>query len=180
MKPQLSQRWLVLAACVLALGNAHALTKEEAKVQKDRVEADYKAAREACNSQSGNAKDVCVTDAKGKRDVAEAEIKYQLSGKAGDADKLAKTKAKAEYDTAKQKCDALKGNEKDVCMKEAKAAETRGLADAKAHKETREARKEANEDITEANYKAAKEKCDALSGDTKDRCQADVKAKYGK
>lgn len=174
------RHWFVLAACVLAFGSAHALTDEEAKVQKDRIAADYKAAHSACEQQAGNAKDVCIQDAKGKRDVAEAELTYSRTGKAQDADKLARTRANAAYDTAKQKCDALKGNDKDVCLKEAKAAETRALADAKAHKDERAVRKEANEDISDANYKVAKEKCDALSGDAKDRCQADAKARFGK
>lgn len=173
-------RWLVITACALVFSSAHALTNDEAKVQKDRIEADYKAAHSACEQQSGNAKDVCISDAKGKRDVAEAELEYNRTGKAKDADKLAKTRAKAAYDTAKQKCDALKGNDKDVCMKEAKAAETRALAETKARKETREVRKDANEDISDANYKVAKEKCDAMSGDAKDHCQAEAKARFGK
>jgi hypothetical protein len=174
------QRWLVVTACLLALGSAHALTKDEAKVQKDRIEADYKAAHSACEQQSGNDKDVCISDARGQRDVARAELEYNRTGKASDADKLAKTRAKTAYNTAKQKCDALKGNDKDVCMKEAKAAETRAMADAKTHKETREARKEANEDIAEANYKVAKEKCDAMSGNAQDACLQEVKARFHK
>lgn len=170
----------LMAACLLALGPAHAMTKDEYKVQQDRIEADYKAARRACDSLAGNAKDVCTTDAKGRHEVAEAELAYTQSGKASDHDKLAKARAKATYETAKQKCDALKGNDKDVCVQEAKAAETRALTDAKAGKEMREVRKDANEDVNEAQYKVAKEKCDALSGDAKDRCQADAKARYGK
>lgn len=176
----LSSRAWIIAACLLALGSAQAMTKDEYKVQKDRVEADYKAAKQACDSLAGNAKDVCTTDAKGKHEVAEAELAYTQSGKASDHDKLAKARAKATYDTAKQKCDALKGNDKDVCMKEAKAAETRALAETKARKETREVRKDANEDISDANYKVAKEKCDAMSGDAKDHCQAEAKARFGK
>ena len=43
-----AQRWLIVTACMLTLGSAHALTNEEAKVQKDRIEADYKAAHTAC------------------------------------------------------------------------------------------------------------------------------------
>ena len=43
-----------------------------------------------------------------------------------------------------------------------------------------EARKEANADKNDANYKAAKERCDAMSGDAKSACVADVKRVYGK
>ena len=85
-------------------------------------------------------------------------------------------------------------------MKEAKAAETRAKADAKvsrsaneapvpaqtadmrqnADKRAAEVRQEAAEDKRDADYKVAREKCDALSGDAKDRCVSDAKARFGK
>lgn len=40
-------------------------------------------------------------------------------------------------------------------------------------------RKKAAEDKTDANYAAAKERCDALSGASKDACVNDVKANLG-
>ena len=87
-------------------------------------------------------------------------------------------KAKADYKVAKKQCDALSGNDKDVCLKEAKAAEEKTKADAKARKESTESGAKAGEDKREADYKVAKEKCDALSGDAKDRCMTDAKARY--
>ncbi len=41
-----------------------------------------------------------------------------------------------------------------------------------------DARKEASEKVRDAEYKAAKERCDAMSGDTKDACVADAKRKF--
>ena len=67
----------------------------------------------------------------------------------------------ATYDSATERCDALSGNDKDVCMQRAKA----NKAEAKAR--------------IESEYKVAKEKCDSLSGSAKDRCVDQAKAKYG-
>jgi len=46
--------------------------------------------------------------------------------------KAAVASADADYKEAKAKCDPLKGNEKDVCMKEAKGAQKTAIANAKA------------------------------------------------
>ena len=98
--------------------------------------------------------------------------------------------AEADYLVAKEKCDDLGGNDKDVCVKEAKAARTKAIAEAKAQRKTAdaqgEARKESNEarhDAAEhkrdADYKVELQRCDDLSGDAKDTCvaasQADVR-----
>jgi hypothetical protein len=87
--------------------------------------------------------------------------------------------------------DDLSGNAKDVCVKEAKAAETKAKAEAKADRRAGEARSDANartadarKDATaasrDADYRAALERCDKFSGDAKDTCVRDVRAKFGK
>ena len=65
-------------------------------------------------------------------------------------------------------------------MKEAKAAETKAKADAKATHVAADTRKDAAEDKRTADYKVAVEKCDSLSGDVKTQCVKDAKARYGK
>ena len=76
-------------------------------------------------------------------------------------------------------------------MKEAKAAEVKGKADAKVNKvssetqhqasaKTASARADAAEDKRDAEYKVAIEKCDSFAGAAKDRCVKDAKARYGK
>lgn len=86
--------------------------------------------------------------------------------------------AKADYKAARAKCNSLGGNEKDVCIKEAKAAETSALADAKAAKTNAGANAEANSDKREAAFKVAKEKCDSMSGNSRDICEKEAEAKY--
>lgn len=92
--------------------------------------------------------------------------------------KAAKSQAEAVYDKEIEHCDTLSGNDKDVCVKAAKAKRTDAEADAKAQHKASDARKDANEDKLEADYKVAKERCDNFSGSEKDACQERAKAKY--
>ena len=170
----------LLFAAVLAVP-AHAVTSDaDYKAGKDRISADYKADKAACDGLAGNAKDICVEQAKGKENVAKAELEYAHTGKGSDGNKVAVAKADAAYAVAKEKCDDLSGNPKDVCVKEAKAAHVKGLAQAKASKQTAEARSDASKDMRDADYKVAAEKCEALAGDPKAACISAAKAKYGK
>lgn len=88
--------------------------------------------------------------------------------------------ADADYKTAKAKCKPLKGNEQDVCDKEAKATHETALADAKAKRKTKDANKDAAKTTNDADYQVAIEKCDALKSAEKDKCTTAAKAKYGK
>lgn len=175
-------RFGAIPACCLAISAAHAapMAKEEVAAQKTRIEADYKAKRQTCDSLSGNAKDICLEEAKGSEKVARAELDHRQNATASNQENLAKARADASYEVAKEKCDDLAGNPKDVCVKEAEAARTKALADAKAMRKTSDARGDANEDKREAQYRAEAEKCDALAGDAKSSCIANAKARFGK
>lgn len=167
---------LFAASATFAAGMSHA----EYSAAKDRIGAEYKTDKAACDRLDGNAKDVCVEKAKGKEKVARAELEFNYSGKSSDSDKIPVARADADYAVAKEMCDDHKGNDKDVCVKEAKAAHEKALADAKAARKVGEARRDAAQDKRDADYKVATEKCDALRGDAKDNCIKDAKARYGK
>ena len=92
--------------------------------------------------------------------------------------KAAVARADADYKAAKDACKPKQGNDRDVCMKEAKAQYVKVTADAKARLKSKDAVADAREDTMVAQYKVAKEKCDALSGDAKDKCLKDAKLKY--
>jgi hypothetical protein len=184
-----------VVAVALAFGGgamaAQAMSKDEHKAGKDRIAADYKAAKASCDSLSGNAKGICVAEAKGREKVAKAELENNYQPTDKHRYDVAVAKADAAYGVAKEKCDDRAGNDKTVCMKEAKAAKTRAEADAKANmkvtkagekasEKSADARKDAAEDKRDADYAVAKAKCDTLAGDAKDRCVADAKAKFGK
>jgi hypothetical protein len=85
----------------------------------------------------------------------------------------------ADYKAAKAKCDPMKGNQKDVCEKEAKAHEKVAKAelDAKNDPSPKNQRKVA-EAKADGEYAVAKEKCDDLKGNEKSACEKQAKAKH--
>ncbi len=158
---------------------------------KTRIERTYASEREACRSMSGNTKDICEVSAKGHRDVANAENVAALRNTAKARYDARIARAEANYALAKEKCDDLAGNAKDVCVKEAKAGETKAKADAnvdrvasdstrEASRKVADAKEEAREDKLAADYKVAIERCDALAGDAKSHCVAEAKARFGR
>jgi len=171
---------VIAALALMPAAYAATMTKADYKADKIRITSDYDADKTACGSLAGNANDICVEQAKGKEKLALAQLEYAYTGKAEDQNKIMKTKAEVDYAVAKEKCDDLAGNAKDVCVKEAKAAETKALADAKLDKKVGEAKTEAADDKRDANYKVATEKCDALAGDAKASCLSAAKVKFGK
>jgi len=181
---------IAIAGLSFALG-ANAMTSAEHSKAEDILKADKKAALALCDGYQGSAKSLCKVEANGKYDIARAELDAQYKPSPKATQKVRDVKADVGYDIAKEKCGELSGNPKDVCLKDAKAAQVAAKADAKTAKVSAEAqaktndkvaqaRTEAMNDKTDAAYAAAKERCDALAGDAKDRCQADVKAKFGK
>lgn len=172
----------IVCASLLPLTGAYAQTMNKAdfKANKTRISADYKTDKAACKAQTGNAKDICQEEAKAKEKVALAELEYSYTGKAADRNKVAMVKAKTTYEVAKERCDDLAGNGKNVCVQEAKAAEKKALADAKMSQEIGDAKKDAASEKTEADYKVAHEKCDALAGEAKASCVTAAKGKFGK
>jgi hypothetical protein len=151
----------------------------------------YKVDKDACASLSGNAKDICVADAKGHEKIAkaDADAAYANTPKARQDARVAH--AQATYDVSIEKCDDLAGNLKDVCVKEAKAELVKGKANAnvdrvaadssrEAAAKQADARKDATADKRDANFNVAIEKCDALAGAAKDACVSAAKVQYGK
>ena len=182
MKKLLSYLILSIAAAGMA-GAALAATAESAaayKAAKDNASASYKMARTKCDALSENAKDVCIAEAKAaeKRSKAEAKAAYKNTSKEHMNARIAA--ADGDKAVAKEKCKALSGNAKDICMKEADATHTKAVADAKSKEKITEVKSEAKQDKHEADYKVAIEKCDSLAGVTKDACVAAAKTKHGK
>ena len=94
--------------------------KDEVKLHTARYEARYAVAKEKCDDQSGNAKDVCVQEAKTTRDKAKADAKLTKTVTTAMADDVS-TQMKADYKLAREKCDSLTANAKDICVASAKA-----------------------------------------------------------
>jgi len=172
----------LVAAAMMALPLAQAanISKADYRADKTRISADYKAAKAACASFAANVKDVCVEEAKAKEKVARAELEYSYTGKPADQTKVLVAKAESTYAVAKEKCDDKAGNDKDVCLKEAKAVEVKALVDAKMGKQISETKVDGAAQKRDADYKVALEKCDIMAGDAKASCIAAAKANFGK
>lgn len=106
----------------------------EYKAARDRIAADYKAAKAQCDAMKGNAKDVCIEEAKGKEKIAKAEIDQQRKPSDSSARKVADARVKAAANVAKAKCGAHKGDAKAACVKQAKAEEAKEKAEINATK----------------------------------------------
>lgn len=194
----------VAAAFGLALSTgaiAAVMSQADYKATKADIAATLKSDKSSCAKMSGNARDVCTVESKGRASVAQAELEanYSPTDKHWYTARVAK--ADAAYAVAKEKCDDFAGNAKDVCRKEATAAHVRAKADAKvavktsdakavarektvdanaaASAQTAAAQKDASADKRNADYAVAKEKCDALAGDVKDACIKDAKQRFG-
>jgi len=128
---------LGIAAALAFAGSAFAQTtapssgadRKMKNADEDKIEAQYKADKAKCDAMSGNAKDVCQKEAKGKEKVAKAELDQKNSPSARNQRKVEEAKADAKYDVAKERCDDLKGKEKDACQKDAKAAHEKDKAE---------------------------------------------------
>jgi len=167
------------------------MSKEAHTTAMKHADTQYKVDKDACASLSGNAKDICVADAKGHETIAkaDADAAYENTPKARQNARVAH--AQAAYDVSIEKCDDLAGNLKDVCVKEAKAelvkAKSNANVDRVAADSSREAatkqadaRKDATADKRDADFNVAIEKCDALAGAAKDACVSAAKVQYGK
>lgn len=182
MNSHLHLKSSLVVAALLAVSAVHAQTmpKADYTAEKTRIGIAFKDDKKACAELKANAKDVCIEEAKAKNQVALAELAFAYSGKPADGTKLAKARVNSSYAVAKEKCDDFAGNAKDVCRKEAKAAEVKGLADIKMGTQIGAARKDAAQEKREADYKVAAEKCDALAGDAKTGCIQAAKMLFGK
>ena len=120
---------MLAAAVGLALSTgAVAMSQDEHKQAQERIEAQYKADKAKCDAMTGNAKDVCQKEAKGKENIAKAELDAQKDPSARNQRKVAQARADAKYDVAKERCDDLKGKDKDACQLSAKAAHEKDKA----------------------------------------------------
>ena len=93
---------------------AQTMTKDARDAAYKSAEAQYKTEKDACSRMSGNAKDICVEEAKGREKIAkaDADAAFENTPKTREAARLAR--ADATYAVAKEKCDDLAGNAKDV------------------------------------------------------------------
>jgi osmotically-inducible protein OsmY len=125
----------------------------------DKAASDYKTAKAACDAQTGNAKDVCVKDAKATRAHVEADATAQYKNDKKSMQKARIAVADADYDLAKAKCAPSAAADKDACLGNAKSTQTAAISDAKADRHA-------------ADVAQTGKDCNMLTGANKVSCQA--------
>jgi len=152
---------------------------EEYKAAVSRAEADYRVARERCNTSAGTTKAICVAEAKAaeKRAKADAMVAYKNTDAARNDARV--EYAEADYMVAKERCGEQGGNARDICMEEARASLAKAKADAKASATTGSAAKDSslNEETVQSGETppageraAARAQCDQMSGNAREEC----------
>lgn len=146
----------------------------------DTAEAGYDAAKVRCDAMAGVPHDICVADARAAR------VRIEEEATAANKNTLAAyTQARMRIATAfherdKTRCGTLVGNDREVCLAQAKATLVTLQADARADRKAIEARLDANDAKIEAEYRVALQKCDAFAGAVKDGCVSTARTAYGK
>jgi len=108
------------------------VAKANYKAARENAVVTYNAARAQCDALSGKPKDICIAEAKAdeKRSKANAEAQYKNTPEAKMKARI--EIAEADYEVAKEKCNAQMGSAKSACVKQAKAAYANAKIDAKS------------------------------------------------
>ena len=148
---------LLAAVIATALGSgaiAQSMSQEEYAALKEGINSGYQSARSACESQSGNDKNICLAEAMGTAKVAKAELASRYKPGPRTLYKARIARSGAVYSVAWQKCNDLAGTMKDVCIQEARSAEATALASAMAEMKISRANANAAEKSAKAHRKA--------------------------
>lgn len=171
---------LAVSLAVSAGALADGASKDDQKASSELIEARYEVDKAGCAPLAGNAQDICLAEAKRRQQITTAELEARLEPTRDTHHDAHVVKAEADHEVAKERCDNLAGNTKDVCMKEAKAAKTIAETHADAEHKTAQAQAKADEKsadaVEDARYEVAREKCDNYAGDAQELCLSQAKA----
>lgn len=138
---------------------AQSMSKDAYKIAADRITADYTTEKASCDVLSGNTKRISALPRPRAKNRSPRLISKSVTNRPQKiATKRLLRRRRGDFAVANEKCDDKAGNDKDICVKEAKAIETRVKADAEAQLKTAEANKVANEKSAEAAIKARAER----------------------
>lgn len=182
---------IAATCCFLAGPAAATIGKEAYKAHKERIEAEHDAQQVRCKPLKGNARDVCLEQVRGIREVAFAELEMQYKPTADNDEKLRMARADAALAVTLERCDAVESRHaREVCRKDAKAVHAAARVEAKLQREIVERQQKAGEGAgaraaaaqrqDDALFAAARERCDLLSGEAREPCLADVKRRFGR
>src|SRR5262245_29882834 len=88
----------------------------------DRIESDYKVARERCETGDGQSRNVCVAEARAGRRIAQADLTARSSGTPKSQYDARVARAEAEFEVAKERCGDHAGHQRELCIHDARTA----------------------------------------------------------
>jgi len=130
---------------------AEPMSRELFTSQKKNIETEYKSAMAKCDSFAEDVNETCVTEAKNKKYVGNAELKFNYKPSAKNRFGLRIAKANADYSVATEKCNDKVGNAKADCAKKARVVQTYQITNAKIKAKTLQANVETNDESASAN-----------------------------
>jgi hypothetical protein len=182
-----------LAACALGAHAAvfdPALTNDEIKAEKLRIEQQYDQSRQGCKRLDGHARELCREKARGERDVQQAQLEMRVEPTADHDQKVRLAKAGAQFAIEMVKCKDYDGDARAICRQDAKQTYEEAKEDARLQKEVvaQELRSEqevseraaAADRILEAQYNAARQGCEKLPAEGRANCLLDVQKRFGR
>jgi len=147
---------------------------------RDAAEATYDAAKARCDAVAGIPHEICVADARAARVRIEEEADAAYKNTLAAYTQARMRIATSYYERDKTRCGAAVGNDREVCLRQAKATLVATQADARADRKAIEARLDAQDAKVDAEYRVALQKCDAYAGDVKEGCVSTARTAYGK
>ncbi|WBY02541.1 hypothetical protein PE066_03115 [Ramlibacter tataouinensis] len=109
---------------------ADGMSKDAYKAAKDKIEAQAKSDKKACEPLKDNAQDICQAEAKSKEKIAKAELDAQNKPGPKADEHVRLMKAEGSYEVAKEKCEDQKGAAIESCKKDARASYDKAKAEA--------------------------------------------------
>ncbi|MES2500219.1 MAG: hypothetical protein V4605_07135 [Pseudomonadota bacterium] len=118
--------------------NSAAMAENMSKSQYQRLENNletrYESAQERCDALKNNAKDICMIEAKGRRDVSKAALKASFEPTLQNEVDVRIAVAEADYAVAVEVCDDSK--DKSLCKQQALEIKDKAIANARAVRKT--------------------------------------------
>lgn len=144
------------------------------------AETTFDTAKARCDALAGIPHEICVADARAARVRVEEEAGAAYKNTLAAYTQARMRIASAYYERDKTRCGAAVGNDRDVCLTQAKANLVASQADARADRKAIEARLDAQDAKLDAEYRVALQKCDAYAGDVKEGCVSTARTAYGR
>jgi hypothetical protein len=191
-------RIATLALALACAAGAHAapplvnqaLTKDEVKAQKVRIEEQYDHAQTRCRRVEGHARELCNEQARGDRDVQMAELEMNAQPSPENDEKIRLAKAESAYSLSLVRCKSLDGSARGICRKDAQSTYEMAKKEARLQRDVVEQtlrseltvrdRTAAADRLAEAQFNAARERCEMLPGEGRANCLLDAKKRFGK